>query len=697
MLKYLIWLFALILLMSSCSINEPKLPQWDTKWSIYLPLHDYSLQDAIKDQDKLYSDSTDNIRLNVSDSTDWHNIEPKDLSIKIDDNHFYSTFDEIDISKPVDQETESVVVGTILREVLGFDPVVGSTIPTYPAFEFSPPAQDISFDNFKEVDIIDGNFYITFHNKMFLTIDSGMNVNVYDQGKGDNLLATFVFPEIPAGESVRSTEEDLKDKIISNEFRLEYILPIAASTSSQVYTEEKSQGNFHITVSMSGLEVRSATAKIPAQDIDADSSVEVNNESHQVKRAAISRGSVKVTITNHLPISAQIEVTMPDIITQQGNQFQTNPFRIDANDSKDTTIDLSGYKLEKFANPGSIINEIQFKANAKIIPTTDYVTVNSDDSITVDVQMDTLFFSSFEGILDPVDMDFDEQTLDNFDILSDVEGKVRFDDLSMLLHFQNQIDFGVDVDVKIRGYHHEGGKTDSVIVNLLNYHIYKASESPYPDNTTIVKLDATSSTPSIIDLIELLPNEIKVSASGTIAGEGEVSVDKGVRVIYELVSPLSIHITEPLIYETNIDSLTDDELSEDIRENLAEDLLDVNVILNLDNGLPLAAKLLVLLTTDTTFLDTTLASAAADSELIIIDADIKSGTIGPDGYVVSSNISKIEKSLSKEQLQIFDTVPLYLKQYVVLPKTDNKVTFKQSDKIVIDGRLHFKTIINKEE
>ena len=185
-------LFLIFGLMTACSLNEPKLPAWDTEWTLYLPTENYVLSEAIDDS-ILFADTTDSgvpiISLSVEDSTDWERIKPADLAMAERTDEFNATIGLIEVTDASDLQADSIKVMDILPpELLAF----GDTLPPYDGFIVTPPDAEVEFDHFQQVHVHEGNLWLTFHNKMFLKIDAGMSIDIYNHNGTVELIGTLL-------------------------------------------------------------------------------------------------------------------------------------------------------------------------------------------------------------------------------------------------------------------------------------------------------------------------------------------------------------------------------------------------------------------------------------------------------------------------------------------------------------------------
>ena len=683
-----------LVFITGCQLNEPNLPPWETNWSLYLPTEDFTMVDAIDDDNYLVADTTDDgipiVSFNIKDTTDWESIDSKDLSIKPEDRHFSGTVDEIKLDKPLDVESDRINLLSLLSDLFpGIG--VGDTLPPFDTVTVHPPSQTVSFDNFRFVRVNNGNLYVIFHNDLFLGIRSGLKIDVYDDSLG-TYITTFIFNNpIPSGSSQASDPVDLGGKAISNRFRFSYTLPLEGSDQKREITQEMADGSIYTVFSMSNLEVDEAWAIIPEQSFTHHDSVDITDEDYKIRHAVIKKAGAVLRIQNQLPISANIRVEFPNFV--KDGQIKVLEQFIEAGANQNISVDFNGYEIINSENPGAFINYVQFDASANVPASNGFIRITSQDSFVVDVTMDSLILSELEGRISDLDVDIEKVSLDSIDAFSDIEGSLRLEDLTLTLYVDNQVNFPIDVQMKITGYHRDdlnGPITDSVTINF-NAQILASETSPV---TTIV-LDKNSTTPSIVDLLEIMPTEISINGQASISGDGSVRDGDGIRIRYAIESPLSFQITEPIYYRSELDSIKKDDIDEDTRQSITEDLLQAGFQLKVTNQLPVGAEAWFVISVDSTDMDSTESDEVWKK--LVLKAEIEAAQTDASGYVNQARQSYINKELSQEELQIFKYYPLYFKQTVMINATNQVVRFRQEDGILLDGLIKMKIMVNEEE
>ncbi len=680
----------LLAVLSSCTINEPSLPSWDTDWAVYLPSKDFVMADAIDDS-ILFADTTASgvpiLSFSMSDSTDWQRIQPSDLAMDSYDDSFNAEIGDITLNEASDIQTDFVnVMSQLPPELLAF----GDTLPPYSDFELQPDGDTLSYDHYQNVHIKQGHLWLTFHNEMFLTVDSGLTISVFNSDGLQTLIGQFVFTQpIPPGTTLSSEPVDLANKEIGNTLRTQYVLPVAGTDTITVLTEDMKQGGFYMVLSMDALVVDRASAKVPQQTFVHNDSLEITQDDLRVTRAQIEHGAITVSLDNHLNINSQVRFELPDF--EKNGQPKVVERYLVGGQSQTEVIDLSGYQLINAEHPSQAIDFIHYKIEATVDSSDSYVQITSSDYVAADIHVDSLYLSSFEGELSPITLDIEPQEMEGIDFFEDFNGEIRLSDLEMRLTFENQVDFPLNFDFNMVGYH-EGNTSgpDSVIVHIQDV-IQKSSVSPQ----TVLILNGTSQSPSIVDLLAILPNRIKFYGQASISGQGGVSTNDGLRVLFTVSSPLSIDLQDSIYQETEIDSLTSDDLDPDTQDMLTNDIKSAYAQITMHNALPIGAEVYFYMATDSLQLN---SDFIADStEKMVIHAVVAAGETDASGYVDQATNSVVEVNLTPRQLELFGKPPLYLKQKFIILPTSGTIRFRQEDKIGLDAMIRVQYTMNKKE
>ncbi|WP_456409180.1 hypothetical protein, partial [Caldithrix abyssi] len=299
------------------------------------------------------------------------------------------------------------------------------------------------------------------------------------------------------------------------------------------------------------------------------------------------------------------------------------------------------------------------------------------DQISIDVTFEDIIFENVTGIIQPIVFNIEPQTLNNEDLFDKINGSgLVLDDLVLTLRVENQIDIPLHLVLNLKASNDTESK--EMTVDAI---IQAASQAPY----TEIILDKNYKTPnSIVDLFALLPKEVEISGQATIEGQGTIAIGQGVRTVFSVETPLFFKLLNPIIYESDLDSIKKNDIDQDVRDRLAEDVHEGTFNLIIKNGTPLATNFVLVLADDSLEVNSTTISDS--TRKIVITADIQRGVIGDDGYVSSPTASEVTIRLTEQQMQLFQKSPIYLKQKAtILPTGETKIKLRTSDTIELDA------------
>jgi hypothetical protein len=680
--------YFVLLLLFACSVNEPKLPEWDTEWRIYAPTQDFIMgEEIINDSTFIAGYANDSIPIilfNLKDSTDWERVEASDLVLDPQTDHFSASIGDIELGDYDDLYSDSTRLPEILPQTLF---LTGDTLLPFDTLTVYPPDDSLHFIQYIYATIEEGELWITFCNETFLHLREGVKARIYNENGTTQFIGETEFTEpIPPNTSMQSEPISINNRMIHNIFRIEYIIPLEANLTARYISEEDRNGYFCTVLSMGNLIATDAMAKLPEQTADSSAAVAMKEEDHKIISGTIESGVIQFNIQNMLPVNCDVTVSLPNFI--ENGSVKTYSRRITAGMNGIITEDISGLEIINHRNPGSIIDSLDYIATVKSDSTEEYTYLSSEDSVIVDVTTDSIRMASVTGILDTVDFNIDPVELDEIDVFEDIEGQIRLNDLEMQLVFENEIDLPIYANLRIIG--RRSDTQDSVSINVIET-IQAKSESP----TTIINIDDSYSEPSIVDLLAILPDDIQISGDAIVFGEGSVSVGDGLRAHYTVSSPLTIQIDESLTFKsTEIDSITYDDLDEDQRDQIVNDLADVSAKFNFINHIPIGGSFKYYMAIDSTELYSD--DITDPSTKIVIEADIDPALKGPDDYVQSAVVSHWDQQFTDQQLDIFNYPTIYTRQEITILSTDGEVKIRQDDSIEIEAILDFKVTINSE-
>ncbi len=668
-------------LIMGCSFNEPDPPSWDTTAKVYLPLKTVTMEKLVNDS-TLLADTTNGqpiIKFELSDSTDWERVTRDDLKIEAFSDSFHT---EIGTIKLENSEVSSTPIH--LDELLAAGAVNNDTIPPYPGYSINPDPKELDYDFYNRAVIERGTMYLTFHNELFLTIDSGMTIEVWNNGsEPQKEIVKIVFDQpIPPFSTIQSNVVDLSGKEISNHFILKYTIPIQGCDTATVIEDAWRDGTCYSVLTVKDLEVSEAEAKIPEQSFSQNESIPLPTDQHRLIDATVESGSITLKIKNDMALHTQLTVRLPNVLLD--GDPKTLHFDLLPNTEVEEVVDLQNCQILNANNPGAPLDSLDVEFSLTAGSDDQIVTISKNDGMGVDVQTTDIYFRHISGILNPISQEIASSEVDLQDVFEKISGMgLRMEDLRLIFTFENQIDIPVATHLTIKAVHQDGGVNEERTMNV-EMTIQRSSVSP----TTTLILDKNYQNPySIVDLISILPTKIYVSGDAQIGGEGSVDVGQGLRALYKIETPISYQLSDSLTFTGDVSTIETND--DDFQKTLSEDVHELTLHLSMHNGTPLGALIKIIFSDDSLQLNSDVI--ADSSKKIVINIPIAAGAVDQNGYVVQPTENETDIRLTHDQLQLFNQPVVYLKQWItLLPTNGKKVMLRSSDSIGLDGYLYVK-------
>ena len=387
---------------------------------------------SIDDINKQFSQSVDNVTIEDTEVEEKIGFEP--VGIDPIENKVSSEVGIISLDNIDPQATEPYLFSSIYPSVS--DIPNGNTV-NIPSFDLEPVTNDFSFSNFSAAIFNDGSLSLTIINDLVIPLgDVDVQLKNID---GSNIVggSTTIVGPINSGEQ-QSALLDLADVILPGDI----IVEVTGSSPGQnnvLIDDDAKNSSFSVEITGSGLEVTSATAKIPAQTISEAGTIDLASDSNKVVLATIAAGKLVIDIDNYMAITSEMNLSIPSLKTPDGSNFQTN-INIGANSSDlISETNISGYALSMSIDEQSVDYSYDVTTQDS---GEDLIVISSTDSITVNIILEGLVegqqlsFSDFEGKVAPQDLGFDGQM--NIESDSDIL-EANLNSGSLILNINNGI------------------------------------------------------------------------------------------------------------------------------------------------------------------------------------------------------------------------------------------------------------------
>ena len=272
---------------------------------------------SIDDINKQFSQSVDNVTIEDTEVEEKIGFDP--VGIDPIENIVSSEVGIISLDNIDPQATEPYLFSSIYPSVS--DIPNGNTV-NIPSFDLEPVTNDFSFSDFSAAVFSDGSLSLTIINNLVIPLGD-VDVQLKNADGSDIVGgSTTIVGPINSGEQ-QSALLDLSNVTLPGDI----IVEVTGSSPGQnnvLIDDDAKNSSFSVEITGSGLEVTSATAKIPAQTISEIGTIDLASDSNKVVLATIAAGKLVIDIDNYMAITSEMNLSIPSLKTPDGSNFQTS-------------------------------------------------------------------------------------------------------------------------------------------------------------------------------------------------------------------------------------------------------------------------------------------------------------------------------------------------------------------------------------
>jgi len=574
---------SILLLVSSCVMKIPEksdLPSWSVTIEVPLVKETITIDELLEDSlfvgipygtdgDSIfaYQDQIEIEKVEVGDQLNIDDIQQSftqsidDVKVDEKSKQYSSQLDPVGVD-PVNQSVNSSLGKIALDDTdpTETDPVLltdlidttgvgeGDNIIIPQSTDIPTIYRNVSFNDFDNADFSNGYLAITISNDLVIEMGAPITVRLL---KSDSTIISGSDgdAEVTWGDGIDSCESaektiSLAGKVLPGNIIIQITGVVAGSGDASITNNSTSRNSsFVVQVQAKNLEVISAQAIIPEQEIDTTDAITLVDSENKVQRAKILIGSLAVDIANNLPVDANLELTITSIDVSDVADIQpfTQTIPLKANQSSNPVYSLNDASLVMDVND----QKVEYSYHIITQGTDPYkVLISENDGVTVDISIygaapgEDITFSEFEGIVaqDPINESGE------IDVTTDSKiTAATISSGSMNITIQNNInltDSNVpELSILIPEFVDQSSNPIDITKDLL----------PEP-NTTIIEIDLAG--------YVLHPNTVTVSADSfnqNITYTSDVVIPSGVISSYDLQGDISVEI---LVSELAFSSVT---------------------------------------------------------------------------------------------------------------------------------------------
>jgi len=630
-----------------CSIKKPESPTWNTQFVVPLVNRTYGMSEIVDkiDQEGVSIDADSNVIFSVQRDIDTVELDGDNLTTG---NLSYTAFEQIGL---VDIPAPALASVTLdITHISGLSTFVPGEIP---AMSFSIDSDVPAADNYSSVEIDSGQAYVIVDNDLGFDI-SADSVELWDVTYNRS-IGTKAFPKpISDGES-DSVLFDLSGKTISNNIqaRVGATTPggtVLSTSGRQITTSMRFDGD---------LTAGAATAEIPALNRSFTQTVTLG-ENDAIHSATLSAGSLQVSIGNQTNLTAQIDVTFPDLVIS--GVPLTLSRTVGPISSSLISVNLAGYELQPvdLTVPQSIRIEVEVT-----VPATapQKVAFSQSQEFIVDASLTGLTFATVTGVFSTVSTTL-SPTEHELDVPAGFES-AELVSAVLTLEIESGVQLPGDLNLTLLG---KNGKSLQITGTV----------APATSSEAVITLFVDS---TVADFLSPIPSLITISgdvAFGDGVSIGSIRNGDWIRASVNILAPLEVILPETVV-KPDIES---EKINQDDIDAVTEHVLEARLIYNVINHLPVGARVNLFLSGDSaTVLSDPQVSFVGD---IFIVAAPTVGGLATD--TVSTGYQEVV--IDSLDVQVLKNDTLYIGTQIILDGTNGQpVKLIASDYLTIVGRI----------
>lgn len=682
---------ALLSMLIGCSIKEPVLPSWEALFRLPFAPGDFVIGEKIVNDSTIVveSGSADSLLLvTLADSIDIDEISATDLSVDPGEAHQSLHLDTLVI------DTLEILISPdlALRTLLPYlEPLIGQTV-TVPDTTVSGPPAVLSASRFRRVHFLSGVIRLKIVNRLPFPLgpngtSSGVRVTVVN----DSLNEVFIslnFPNVIASGDSAQQEFNIGERWLYSPLRLEYEVPVAQPTTITITQQLLDNAGISATLGLFNIRSDEAVAILRPQTYQGRLQIGYDGET-RLKRAVIDRGFITVDLINHFDLSSLVRFTLPTVRDAQGAAF-TDSLVLPERGSSHLDLDLAGFQILNPNNPDAFIDSIEVQISARTRAAGDIVNIRSTDSVSVQIQSDTLFLRSIAGFLGADTLQIDPTLIENIADYGDFTAGLQLSAATLNLRIFSEVMIdNLTADLNITGIHRdEGGQaTDSATIVL--------TDQPFnggrPGEAGVTELNFSG--PEIVTLLNILPTDLRFSGRVRVSGNAEVAVGDRIYGHYRFETPIRARIISPATFDGPVNIISRADVDSLLRDAADENVLSANLVFQVTNHLPLNGSVRFIITADEA--DSNIYDPQFDSLLVIRrDIAVPAAEVDPlSGLVINSRENQVTLPLNRREIRLFKDPPLRYGYQVLVDPTDGVVTLRYSDFLRIIGSARLNTLV----
>ncbi|RMG42733.1 MAG: hypothetical protein D6732_00670, partial [Methanobacteriota archaeon] len=554
-------------------------------------------------------------------------------------------------------QTSFISLRSLLPELSNF---IGQTI-TIPETTVVPPPVILSAQDYQQIHVVSATMLVTIDNRLPVSLgpnnsSNGVVLSLFNDIP-DELVTTILFPNPISGNTIVQQSTTMTNQWLYNPLRLEYNVPIAQPTAVTITDSLLDNAGIQFRLEFIDVRTDDAIAEFDAQN--TSDSVSFGYDSNQrLIRAEITQGTFTLEFDNHIAITSQVELTFPNIDTNPDPLVReplTTSFTLPANGTTLHQIVLDNTEISNPTNPNLPIDSLDILVNVTTEPSGGFIHLTAADSVRVTLLTDSIFLHSLTGLLTEDTLTISPVEIENIANYEGFEGNVQLSSAELRLTIYSELFIeNLTGSLTIVGYHEnsQGIITDSAMIDLQDVPI-QGGVPGNPGESVILLVGE-----EVAQFLNILPTSLKISGEAIASGEADIIAGQKIWANYAFETPLKVQLNIPIDYTGEVDTLTDEDISDEIQDIPDENFIQAMLQLKFLNHTALGGSGTLVLSGDP--FDEDIYDSNYDSTLTIIrEVSIAPGEVDPvTGFVIQGIESNIELGLTRSEIRVIQNPPV---------------------------------------
>ncbi len=431
--RHFVVVMAVVFTVGGCEAPlAPVMPEWDVDLNIPVMAQTYTMEELLAEDSLVTLSRGEGDMLIVQRRYPIDRVELGD-ALRLDDQQYVFS-----------QQVGSFCFD--VADVIDTRVTVGEVFPTLPqgAGLVAPYASQneviVPLDasaSFSRVLFERGEAHFVIENALPVPVSFPRPIALYDANR--RLLASLpITASVPAHGSLALAPVSLAGMDLQSMLQLG-IHAATSGSAGQVVTVI-SDDHLRIRGSFVDTRVIEAVALLPAQTIEFVERADLSaGNGSRITRGTAAAGTIRISLANHLPIAATVDVTVPGI-TMNGTALRRT-LQVAAGATAQTQVDVAGAVITP-ADERQLTYTVSVRS-AATAPR--QVTLRATDSIALSASLDGVLMERMDGVLSPQELLVDQQTIVDLALSQQLQGDLQFTAVRMWAVVRNATPFPADL------------------------------------------------------------------------------------------------------------------------------------------------------------------------------------------------------------------------------------------------------------